>query len=124
MALAERLRSEARCLLEAEKSASDPEAKQKIALRCVELSQRAELIETAETSPELIERYIRSCQYKLAGGLSDAEYRESVEQFLSDLNELLIEVRAEKRSRVSRAMAYHAPRTGSRVSHLAKIGVG
>ena len=79
MALAERLRSEARRLLDTTKSASDPEAKQKIARRCVELSQRAELIETAETNPELIERYMRFCQYRLVAGLSDAEYREVLE---------------------------------------------
>jgi hypothetical protein len=97
MTLAERLRSEARRLIEAAKSASDPEVKQKIALRCVELSQRAEIIERAETSPELIERYIRFCQYRLAGGPSDAEYRKVVDQLLSDLNELLIDLRAKKR---------------------------
>jgi hypothetical protein len=124
MGLAERLRSEARRLIEAAKSASDPEAKQKIAHRCIELSHRAELIEMAETRPELIERYIRFCQYRLAGGLSDAEYREVVEHLLSDLNELLVDLRTKKLSSVSRAGACHAPRTGSRLSHWAKIGVG
>ena len=121
MALAEGLRSEARRLIEAANTASDAEAKRNMARRCVELSQRAELIERAETNPKLVERYIRFCQYRLAGGLSDAAYREILDHLLSDLMEL--------RSTLARRepAAFHRPEhtkrlAPRRVPRLAKIG--
>ena len=104
MVSAEELRNEIRRLTDEAKQTSDPDRRCRLAIRCVDLAQRAELVERATNNPELLERYIRYCQHMLAGGLTDKPYRELIEFLLCDLNDLLIEVRRSGTGRGRRAL--------------------
>lgn len=123
MASTEELRTETRRLIDLVKDTSDPELKYNIASRCSELSQRAELIETATNNPEMLERYIRRCQYALAGGLSDKSHREMLERVILDLTEMLSEIRR-KSSGGARVRVHQMRRAGSRAVRSAKFRSG
>jgi hypothetical protein len=104
MVSAEELRDEIRRLTDEAKQTSDLDRRCRLALRCVDLAQRAELVERVTNNPEILERYIRYCQHKLAGGLTDKPYRDLIEFLLCDLNDLLIEVRRPRNGSGRRAL--------------------
>jgi hypothetical protein len=92
MVSVEELRAEARRLMEAIKNVADPQIKQQLASRAVELTQRAELLERSE-DPEILRANIRRYQAMLRGGISDPDQRRIVEEMLADAEAILATLR-------------------------------
>jgi hypothetical protein len=84
MKSAEELRAEARRLRETVKNIYDPQLKQELSIRALELSERAEAIANSIEDPEIIRMNIARYQTMLARGISDASQRKIVEEMLDD----------------------------------------
>src|SRR5271166_149881 len=89
MKSAEELRTEACRLRETVKSLSDPQLKKELASRALGLSQRAEAIANSIEDPEIIPINISRLRSLLAGGISDASHRQTVEEMLADAETML-----------------------------------
>jgi hypothetical protein len=89
----EELRVEARRLMEAAKSLSDPAIQKEMAARALELSERAEAIERSIEDPTIIRTNIERYRRMLASGVKDEGQRRILEEMLSDAEALLDNLR-------------------------------
>jgi hypothetical protein len=82
------LRSEARRLRERAQTAADPDVKQKLAARALDLAQRAEAIARWQGNPKILRHSIERYRARLAAGIADAGQRRIIEQILRDAEQL------------------------------------
>jgi len=85
----EELRAEAHCLREAVNNVSDPQTKQELATRALELSQRAEALERAGVDPWMLRANIDRYRSLLASRTLDAAQQRIIEEMLADAERLL-----------------------------------
>ncbi|MGC2415658.1 MAG: hypothetical protein WA459_23540 [Stellaceae bacterium] len=93
MKSAEELRVEARRLRETVENISDPQLKQELATRALDLSMRAEAIADSIEHPEVLRKNIARYRAMLAAGISDPSQKNIVEEMLDDAETLLRGVR-------------------------------
>ena len=89
MSSVEELRAEAHRLREAVNNVSDPQTKQELAARALELSQRAEALERAGVDPWMLRANIDRYRSLLASRTLDAAQQRIIEEMLTDAERLL-----------------------------------
>ena len=94
--LVEKLRVEARRLIEAATNSSKAQLKNELSVRALRLSVRAEAIANSIEDPEIVETNIRRYQHMLAGGLTDGPHRKAVNEMLADAQTLLANLHGEE----------------------------
>jgi hypothetical protein len=93
--LVEKLRAEARRLVETATNSSKTQLKNELADCALRLSMRAEAIADSAEDSEIIETNIRRYQRILAGGLTDEPHRKAVDEMLADAQTLLANLHRE-----------------------------
>ena len=83
------LRAEAQRLRDAAAAASNPELKQELAARALELAVEAEAIERSAEAPAILRANIERFRSMLAIGIDDPQQKRIVEDMLRDAEELL-----------------------------------
>ena len=89
MSSVEELRAEAHRLREAVNNVSDPQTKQELAARALELSQRAEALERAGVDSWMLRANIDRYRSLLASRTLDAAQERITEEMLADAERLL-----------------------------------
>ena len=89
MSSVEELRAEAHRLREAVNNVSDPQTKQELVARALELSQRAEALERAGVDPWMLRANIDRYRSLLASRTLDAAQQRIIEEMLADAERLL-----------------------------------
>jgi hypothetical protein len=85
----EELRAEVRRLRDAANTISDPEAKRELASRALELSRRAEALESGMIDPEILGANIERYRSLLASGSLSDKQKRIVEDLLAEAETLL-----------------------------------
>jgi hypothetical protein len=93
--LVEKLRAEARRLIETATNSSETQLRLESAERALRLAERAEAIANSMEDPEIIEMNIRHYKRMLAGGITDEPHREAVDEMLADAQTLLANLHRE-----------------------------
>ena len=86
------LRAEARRLRETIENVADPELKQELAARALDLTMRAEEIARSHEAPKILRMNISRYRSMLAAGIEDGQKKRIVQEMLRDAEELLGQV--------------------------------
>ena len=81
----EEFRAEARRVQQAVKTARDPQIKRELALRALQLAERAEALERVQGQSELARQNIARYRSMLTDGIDDENHRQHVRDMLGDM---------------------------------------